>query len=55
MTTVEKEDGKLFVYVNNLANFSRAPGTTPINQWILKQRYKRGEISTDDFNAAANK
>lgn len=54
VTTVEQEDGKYFVYANNLANFSRAPGTTPINQWILKQRYKRGEIKKEDLNASQN-
>jgi hypothetical protein len=54
VTTVEQEGDKLFVYVNNLANFSRAPGTTPINQWILKQRYKRGEISKEDFSTSQN-
>ena len=55
VTTVEKEGDKLFVYVNNIANFSRAPRTTPINQWILKQRYKRGEIKQADVAAAVKK
>jgi len=52
VTTVEQEGDKLIVFVNNLANFSRAPGTTPINQWIMKQRYKRGEIKQKDFQAS---
>lgn len=44
VTTVEEENGKYYVYRNNLAKFSRAPSTTPINTWILKQRFKSGEI-----------
>ena len=52
VTTVEKENGKLVVYTNNLAKFSRAPRTTPIDKWILMQRFKRGEISQDDFQAS---
>ena len=47
VTTVEQEDGKYFVYVNDLAKFSRAPNPTPIGQWILKQRFKSGEIAED--------
>lgn len=47
VTTVEREKGKYFVYINNLAKFSRAPNPTPINTWILKQRFKSGEISAD--------
>ena len=52
VTSVEKEDGKLNVYVNDLAKFSRAPSTTPIGKWILTKRFKRGEISQADFDAA---
>ncbi|MCA9200850.1 MAG: hypothetical protein KDA87_25100, partial [Planctomycetales bacterium] len=51
VTTVEEEDGKLNVYVNDLAKFSRAPNTTPIGKWILTKRFKRGEISPQDFAA----
>lgn len=47
VTTVEEEDGKTFLYTNNLAKFSRAPNPTPIGKWILKQRFKNGEISKD--------
>jgi len=47
VTTVEKEKGKYFVYINNLAKFSRAPNPTPIGSWLLKQRFKKGEISAD--------
>ncbi|WP_168566020.1 hypothetical protein [Crateriforma spongiae] len=47
VTTVEEEDGKYFVYINNLAKFTRAPNPTPIDRWILKQRFKSGEISKD--------
>ncbi len=47
VTTVEEEGGKYFVYINNLAKFSRAPNPTPIDRWILKQRFKSGEISKD--------
>lgn len=52
VTTVEDEGGKLFVYVNDLARFSRAPETTPIGTWIMTQRFKRGEIQRGDISAA---
>ena len=42
--TVEKENGKYYVYFNDLRNFSRAPNPTPIDQWILAHRWKSGEI-----------
>ena len=38
-----------FVYINNLAKFTRAPNPTPIDRWILKQRFKSGEISKDSL------
>ena len=49
VTTIEDEDGKLAVYVNDVAKFSRAPSTTPIGKWILKQRFRRGEVSPNDI------
>ncbi|MEO1526159.1 MAG: hypothetical protein AAFX06_12035 [Planctomycetota bacterium] len=51
VTTVEEEDGKLFLYRNNLAKFSRAPRTTPIGTWILQQRFKSGEIARENVVA----
>ncbi|MEM9645650.1 MAG: hypothetical protein AAF989_11720 [Planctomycetota bacterium] len=44
VTTIEREDDKLFVYVNDIAKYSQAPHPTPIGQWILKQRFQRGQI-----------
>ena len=52
VTTIEAENGKLSVYVNDLSRFSRAPRTTPIGKWILTTRFKRGEISWEDLNAS---
>lgn len=48
--TVEKEGDKFFVYFNTLKKFSRAPGTTPIDKWILSNRFKSGEIAADKVN-----
>ena len=45
--TVEKEGKKYFVYFNTLKNFSRGPATTPIDEWILSNRFKSGEIAAD--------
>jgi len=45
--TVEIENGKHIVYFNTLRNFSRGPATTTIDQWILANRFKSGEISAD--------
>ncbi|MEM9942258.1 MAG: hypothetical protein AAF939_11890 [Planctomycetota bacterium] len=42
--TVEREDGKRMVYFNNVRKFSKAPNPTPIDQWILGERWKSGEI-----------
>jgi hypothetical protein len=47
--TVEKEDGKMMVYFNTFKKFSRAPSTTPIDQWILSHRYKSGEIAPENL------
>ena len=47
VVTVENENGEFYVYYNTLRNFSRGPATTPINEWILANRYKTGKIATD--------
>ena len=52
VTTVEQEDGKLMVYRNNLAKFSRAPSTTPIDTWIMTKRFGSGEIAREKLNAS---
>ncbi len=48
--TVEIEEGKFVVYFNTLKKFSQGPDTTPINQWILSNRFKSGEISRENLN-----
>ena len=45
VATVEVENGKYFLYFNTLTKFSRAPRTTPVNEWILSKRIKSGEIA----------
>lgn len=49
VTTVEPENGKYYLYYNNIAKFSRAPRTTPVNVWILKKRLKGSEINANQL------
>ena len=45
VATVEKENGKFYLYYNTLKKFSAAPPATPVGQWILSKRIKSGEIA----------
>ena len=47
--TVEEENGKYFVYFNTIAKFSRAPNPTPVGEWIIRKRWKSGEIDPENL------
>ena len=48
--TVETENGTHVVYFNTLRRFSRGAATTPIDTWIVADRFKTGEISAAKLN-----
>ena len=50
VTTVEKDkNGKLYLYHNMIAKFSRGPNTTPIGEWILSKRFKGNAIAKENL------
>lgn len=49
VATVEVEKGKHYLYFNTLRKFTRAPRTTPVNEWILSKRIKSGEILSSNL------
>jgi len=48
VTTAERgADGTIRLYHNTIAKFSRAPSTTPLNEWILMLRHEGSPIAED--------
>jgi hypothetical protein len=49
-TTIESEGSELFLFHNTLAYYANGAPTTPLNKWVLRERYRGARIVPENVD-----